>query len=81
VLLITKDKKLPVLWQVLANKYRDHFEFASHRDRQGKGSRVLGIEEGGKKDSKVLVFPKGSKTFVRFEGASSPSIPRSHRPR
>ncbi|KAI0058867.1 hypothetical protein BV25DRAFT_1809975 [Artomyces pyxidatus] len=68
ILLLSKSKNVPLLWQVLANKYRDDFEFASHRDRKGRTSVKLGYEPGEKKDSKILVYTSGSSTPFLFEG-------------
>lgn len=67
-LLLTKDKKVPLLWQVLANKYAGQLEMGTHRDKEGKTSVSLGFEAGGKKGSKVLIYPVGSNTPVRYEG-------------
>ncbi|EKM81590.1 hypothetical protein AGABI1DRAFT_111875 [Agaricus bisporus var. burnettii JB137-S8] len=68
VLLLTKEKKVPMLWKVLANQYLGRLELASHRDRRGKSSVALGMEKGEKKDAKVLVYPAGSTEYVRYEG-------------
>ncbi|KAI0317228.1 hypothetical protein OF83DRAFT_1190790 [Amylostereum chailletii] len=68
VLLLSKSKGVPLLWQVLANKYRDQLTFANHRDRKGKSSVKLGYEAGTKKESKVLVYPAGSTKPVLFQG-------------
>ncbi|KII86004.1 hypothetical protein PLICRDRAFT_144787 [Plicaturopsis crispa FD-325 SS-3] len=68
VLLLTKEKKVPLLWQVLGNKYKDQLLLASHRDRKGKSSVKLGYEAGEKKQAKVLLYPVGSTTPVRYEG-------------
>ncbi|KAJ7636158.1 thioredoxin-like protein [Mycena polygramma] len=67
-LLLTKDKKVPLLWKVLANKYQGQLEFGTHRDRKGKSSVALGFEAGEKKESKVLVYSPGSTTPFRYEG-------------
>ncbi|KAJ7746738.1 hypothetical protein DFH07DRAFT_924219 [Mycena maculata] len=68
-LLLTKDKKVPLLWQVLANKYQGQLTFGHHRDRKGKeGSVALGFEVGEKNQSKVLVYSPGSTTPFRYEG-------------
>ncbi|KAG6895630.1 hypothetical protein C0992_000304, partial [Termitomyces sp. T32_za158] len=67
-LLLTKDAKVPLLWKVLSNKYKDQIELGAHRDREGKSSEALGLETGGKKGSKVLIYPAGSTKFVRYEG-------------
>ncbi|KAJ7272560.1 hypothetical protein B0H12DRAFT_1091017 [Mycena haematopus] len=68
-LLLTKDKKVPLLWQVLANKYQSlGLEFGYHRDRKGKSSVALGFEAGEKKESKVLLYSPGSTKPFRYEG-------------
>jgi protein disulfide-isomerase A6 len=68
-LLLTKDKKVPLLWKVLANKYKDlGLEFGIHRDKKGKSSEALGFEAGEKKESKVLVYSPGSMKAFRYEG-------------
>ncbi|KAJ7089736.1 thioredoxin-like protein [Mycena belliarum] len=69
-LLLTKDKKVPLLWKVLANKYEGKLEFGTHRDRKGKSSVALGFEAGDlvKKESKVLVYSPGSTTPFRYGG-------------
>ncbi|TFK34040.1 hypothetical protein BDQ12DRAFT_614103 [Crucibulum laeve] len=68
VLLLTKDKKVPLLWKVLGNKYQGQLDLASHRDRKGKSSVKLGMEAGEKKESKVLVYRAGSTEPVRYQG-------------
>ncbi|KAF8196834.1 hypothetical protein K438DRAFT_1673052 [Mycena galopus ATCC 62051] len=69
VLLLTKDKKVPLLWKILANKYKGlGLEFGTHRDKKGKSSEALGFEAGEKKESKVLVYSPGSMKAFRYEG-------------
>lgn len=68
VLLLTKEKKPPLLWKVLANKYVGQLALAYHRDRKGKSSVELGMEAGGKKEAKVLVYRAGSTVPFRYEG-------------
>ncbi|VDC05190.1 unnamed protein product [Peniophora sp. CBMAI 1063] len=68
VLLLTRAKTVPLVWQVVANKYRDDFKFASHRDRKGRSSVAMGFEAGGDKDSKILYYPPGSTMPIRFQG-------------
>jgi len=68
VLLLNKGKSVPLLWQVLGNTYHGRLEFGHHRDRRGKSSVKLGYPAGGKKDSKVLVYPAGSASPVFYEG-------------
>lgn len=70
---MTKDKTVPLLWKVLANKYRGQLEFGTHRDRKGKSSVVLGLEAGEKKESKVLIYSPGSTTPFRYEGLPFPN--------
>ncbi|EEB87521.1 hypothetical protein MPER_15105, partial [Moniliophthora perniciosa FA553] len=43
-LLLTKDKKIPLLWKVLGNKFQNQIEMGTHRDREGKTSVALGYE-------------------------------------
>ncbi|SJL13890.1 uncharacterized protein ARMOST_17339 [Armillaria ostoyae] len=64
-LLLTKAKKLPLLWKVLANKYSDNIDFASHRNRKGKGSKALGYEEV-EESSIVLIYPPGETRAIRY---------------
>ncbi len=61
------------MWKVLANKYRDDFAFANHRDRKGKSSEALGYDAGTQKESKILVYPAASTKPFLFEGTCSPS--------
>ena len=56
------------MWKVLANKYRDDFAFANHRDRKGKSSEALGYDAGTHKESKILVYPAGLAKPLLFEG-------------
>ncbi|KAJ3576552.1 hypothetical protein NP233_g365 [Leucocoprinus birnbaumii] len=64
LLLLTKDKKVPLLWKVLANKYSGKLELAAHRDEDGKAIETLGFDE----KTKVLVFPAGSSKPIRYDG-------------
>ncbi|KAK0215831.1 hypothetical protein EDD85DRAFT_871036 [Armillaria nabsnona] len=73
-LLLTKAKKLPLLWKVLANKYSDNIDFASHRNRKGKGSKALGYEEK-EESSIVLVYPPGETRAIRYDGGPTKLIP------
>jgi len=66
LLLLTKDKKIPLLWKVLANKYLGKLELAVHRDEDGKTIKALGFDE----KTKVLVYPEGSSKPVKYEGAT-----------
>jgi hypothetical protein len=77
-LLLTKDKKIPLLWKVLGNKYKGQIELGTHRDHEGKTSEAMGYEAGGKKQGKVLIYPVGSTNPVRYEGSYVLSITRLH---
>lgn len=72
VLLFSKAKDIPLMWKVLANKYRDDFAFANHRDRKGKSSEALGYDAGTHKESKILVYPAGLAKPFLFEGTGFP---------
>ena len=73
VLLLSKAKDIPLMWKVLANKYRDDFAFANHYDLKGKSSEALGYDAGTQKESKIFVYPAGSTKLFLFEGTCSPS--------
>ena len=68
-LLVNNGKGIPLLWQTLGNKYKDHITFGIHRDRHGKSSVKMGFEAGEKGSSKVLIYPAGSTDHIRYEGA------------
>ncbi|TFY81505.1 hypothetical protein EWM64_g2507 [Hericium alpestre] len=59
ILLLNKGKTMPMLWEVLGNKYRSQLEFGHNRDRKGKTAMSLGFPKGAPKESRVLVFPAG----------------------
>jgi protein disulfide-isomerase A6 len=61
---LTKEKKVPLLWKVLANKYFEKLELAAHRDQDGKTIEALGVDE----KTKVLVYPAGSSKPIKHEG-------------
>ena len=67
-MLINNGKGIPLLWQALSNKYKDHISFGIHRDRHHKSSLAMGFEAGPKGSSKVLIYPAGSTEFIRYEG-------------
>ncbi|TBU45416.1 hypothetical protein BD309DRAFT_956311 [Dichomitus squalens] len=66
--LLNQGKDVPLLWQTLDNKYQGQIKFAVHRDRRGKSSLKMGLEQGEPKSSKVLLYPAGSTEYVRYEG-------------
>ncbi|KAI8996492.1 hypothetical protein BD414DRAFT_478207 [Trametes punicea] len=67
-LLLNQGKHIPLLWQTLGNRYRDQIKFAVHRDRRGKSSIEMGLEQGPPKSSKVLFYPAGSTDYIRYHG-------------
>ncbi|KAJ3530538.1 hypothetical protein NM688_g7692 [Phlebia brevispora] len=67
-LLLNNGKGIPLLWQAIGNKYKEHFAFGIHRDRRGKSFQKMGFELENDGDSKVLIYPAGSKDFVVYEG-------------
>ncbi|KAG6865658.1 hypothetical protein C0991_000577 [Blastosporella zonata] len=67
-LLLTKEKKVPLMWKSLGNKYKDQLVLGAHSDVKGKSSVALGLEAGGAKEAKVLIYPAGSTKFVKYEG-------------
>jgi protein disulfide-isomerase A6 len=69
--LLSKVKDIPLIWKVLANKYRDDFAFANHCDLKGKFSEALGYDAGTRKESKILVYPAGSTEPSLFDGTRS----------
>jgi hypothetical protein len=77
VILFNRDKKFPLLWQVLGNNYHKKIAFGHHSDPEGKFAATLGFtarEEG--KFSKVIVYPAGSSVPILYEGKLLPV--RSH---
>lgn len=66
--LLNNGKHIPILWQVLGNKYKDNFKFSIHRDRQGRSSEKMGFERSKWGSSKVLFYPAGSMDYVLYEG-------------
>lgn len=73
-LLLMKERKVPLLWKVLANKYSGtDIIFGMHRDRKGRSSIEMGLEVGGKKEAKILLYPIGSTTPFRYRGSFSSS--------
>ncbi|KAG1812870.1 thioredoxin-like protein [Suillus subaureus] len=71
VILLNKDKKFPLLWQVLANNYWKKMAFGHHTDPDGAFATSLGFPatvEG--KISKVIVYPPGSSVPVLYEGTT-----------
>ena len=67
-MLLNQGKHIPLLWQTLGNKYKGQIKFAVHRDRRGRSSVQMGLEQGEPKSSKVLFYPPGSSDYVRYEG-------------
>jgi len=68
-LLLNKDKKSPLLWQVLSNKYGPEIQFGSHHDPKGKTAKSMGLTAGTKKKtSKVVIYPVDSTIPVLYHG-------------
>jgi protein disulfide-isomerase A6 len=61
---LTKEKKVPLLWKVLANKYSGKLELAAHRDEDGQTAKNLGFDDS----TKVLIYPTGNSKPVKYEG-------------
>ncbi|KAL1745134.1 thioredoxin-like protein [Schizophyllum fasciatum] len=66
LLLLTKDKKVPLLWKVLANNFRKKLDLGVHKDEDGDAAKALGHSSTGK--SMVLVFPAGATKSVLYDG-------------
>ncbi|TFK48528.1 thioredoxin-like protein, partial [Heliocybe sulcata] len=69
VLLLGKDKKIPLLWRVLSNKYRDELSFGFHMDKKGKSTAALGVKGDDDSKSKVLIYPAGSTKPTLYDGS------------
>jgi protein disulfide-isomerase A6 len=74
-LLLNKDKKVPLLWQVLSNKYGQEIQFGSHHDHKGKTAVSMGLKVGDKKGSKVVIYPTDSAVPVLYEGLQTAALP------
>lgn len=68
-LLFSKNKKVPLLWQVLSNKYEKDIAFGSLYDEKRKASSFMGFEADEKKSSTVVVYPVGSNSPVLYDGS------------
>lgn len=66
LLLLTKEKKVPLLWKVLANNFRGKLALGVHKDEDGEATEALGHSPTGK--SMVLVFPAGATKSVLYDG-------------
>ncbi|EKM81588.1 hypothetical protein AGABI1DRAFT_83069 [Agaricus bisporus var. burnettii JB137-S8] len=66
LLLLTKEKKVPLLWKVLANKYYGKLGLAAHRDDDGQTAKDLGFDDS----TKVLIYPAGDSKPVKYDGAT-----------
>ncbi|KAH7890924.1 thioredoxin-like protein [Phlebopus sp. FC_14] len=71
VILLNRDKRFPLLWQVLGNNYHKKIAFGHHSDPEGVFAASLGFttkEEG--KSSRVIVYPAGSSVPIQYQGGS-----------
>jgi len=59
---------VPLLWQVLSNKYGHDIQFGSHHDFKGKTSKSMRLKSGKKKSPMVVIYPVDSTTPVPYEG-------------
>jgi len=67
LVLFTKDKKVPLLWKVLANNFSGHpVAFSSVVDEEGQGVSDLGFEMPGK--SKILLYLPQSTEPLAYDG-------------
>lgn len=74
---MNKTNKKPLLWSVLANKYKDQIVFFTHRDRKGKDSVKMGFEAGEDGVPKVLIYPAGESKPVQYDGTCNTYITQS----
>src|SRR5215472_17563316 len=63
ILLLTQDKRIPMMWKVLDNKF-SNINFGVHRDKEGFQAIMLGVPEG----SKVIVYGPGSNDPTVYKG-------------
>ncbi|KIK83438.1 hypothetical protein PAXRUDRAFT_153151 [Paxillus rubicundulus Ve08.2h10] len=71
VILLNRDKKFPLLWQVLGNNYHKKLAFGHYSDPEGKYAASLGFPVSADgKFSKVIVYPAGSSVPILYEGES-----------
>ncbi|KAF9524431.1 thioredoxin-like protein [Crepidotus variabilis] len=67
-LLLTKDKRVPLLWKVVANAYsHTDIEFGAFGDKEGKLAKELGFDEG---KSTVVLFQKGEDSGKKYTGVT-----------
>jgi protein disulfide-isomerase A6 len=66
IVLLTKETKVPLLWNVLSSMFKDKLTLATNSDKNGKTSQLLGLDTEGK--SKILVYSPGSTKPYRYEG-------------
>ena len=62
-LLLTKDKRIPLMWKVLNNRF-NNINFGVHRDKQGFQNVMLDVPEG----TKVIVYGVGSHEPTPYSG-------------
>lgn len=68
VVLLNKDKRFPLLWQVLGNNFHKKIAFGHHSDPESAFSDSLGF--GVEEKSKVIVYPAGSSTPILYKGGN-----------
>ena len=62
-LLLTKDKRIPLMWKVLNNRF-NNIHFGVHRDAQGFQHVMLEVPEG----TKIIVYGVGSHEPTPYSG-------------
>lgn len=70
-LLLGKDKKVPLLWKALGNRYTHKMEFATAPDPKGTILAALGLTvDDEKKGAKVVIYAPDSDEPVLYSGLS-----------
>lgn len=65
VLLLTKEKKVPLLWKVLGNKYKGKLHLGVLKNTDGDIPKKMGLKE---KEVKVVVYPAGTSKPLVYQG-------------
>lgn len=70
-----KDKKVPLLWKALGNRYTHKMEFATAPDPKGTILAALGLTaDDEKKGAKVVIYAPDSDEPVLYSGAFHPGL-------
>lgn len=68
--LFTKEKKVPLLWKVLAQKYSKRWEMAIHKDEEGTTAQALLKKDSADPKTKVVVFTAYENVPLHYQGKS-----------